>query len=38
VKDKPKKELRDPIHGFIPVYEHELKIIQDPVFSKTSEN
>lgn len=34
MKDKPKKELRDPIHGFIPVYEHELKIIQDPVFQR----
>lgn len=31
---KPEKELRDSIHGFIPVYEHELKIIQDPVFQR----
>lgn len=31
---KPEKELRDPIHGFIPVYSHELKIIQDPVFQR----
>lgn len=31
---KPEKELRDPIHGFIPVYDHELKIIQDPVFQR----
>lgn len=28
------KELRDPIHGFIPVSEHELSIIQDPVFQR----
>ena len=32
--DKPEKELRDPIHGFIPVYKHELEIIQDPVFQR----
>ena len=31
---KPERELRDPIHGFIPIYEHELKIIQDPVFQR----
>jgi len=34
VKIKAKKELRDPIHGFIPIYEHEFKIIQDPVFQR----
>ena len=31
---KPEKELRDPIHGFIPVYSHEVKIIQDPIFQR----
>jgi len=31
---KPKKELRDPIHGFIPIYDQELEIIQDPVFQR----
>ena len=31
---KPEKELRDPIHGFIPIYGPELKIIQDPVFQR----
>ncbi|MCH7561709.1 MAG: HD domain-containing protein [Thaumarchaeota archaeon] len=31
---KPKKELRDPIHGFIPIYDHEFEIIQDPVFQR----
>ncbi len=31
---KPKKEFRDPIHGFIPIYEQEFNIIQDPVFQR----
>lgn len=31
---KPKKELRDPIHGFIPIYDGEFEIIQDPVFQR----
>ena len=31
---KPKKELRDPIHGFIPIYDYEFEIIQDPVFQR----
>ena len=31
---KPKKELRDPIHGFIPIYDQEFEIIQDPVFQR----
>ncbi|PBO85845.1 MAG: hypothetical protein COA77_01395 [Thaumarchaeota archaeon] len=31
---KPIKELRDPIHGFIPVYDQEFEIIQDPVFQR----
>jgi len=30
----PHKEFRDPIHGFIPVYDEELQIIQDPVFQR----
>ncbi len=31
---KPKKEFRDPIHGFIPIYDQEYDIIQDPVFQR----
>jgi len=31
---KPKKELRDPIHGFIPIYDQEFEIIQDPIFQR----
>ena len=31
---KPKKEFRDPIHGFIPIYDQEFEIIQDPVFQR----
>lgn len=31
---KPDREFRDPIHGFIPVYDEELKIIQDPIFQR----
>jgi len=31
---KPKKEFRDPIHGFIPIYDEEFEIIQDPVFQR----
>jgi uncharacterized protein len=31
---KTKKEFRDPIPGFIPQYDHELKIIDDPVFQR----
>lgn len=31
---RPEKELRDPIHGFIPIYGQELKIIQSPVFQR----
>jgi len=34
VNIKPKKEFRDPIHGFIPIYEQEFNIIQDPVFQR----
>ncbi len=30
----PHKEFRDPIHGFIPVYDEELQIIQDPIFQR----
>ncbi len=28
------KNFRDPIHGFIGVHEHELKIIEDPIFQR----
>lgn len=31
---RPRKEFRDPIHGFIPVYGEELQIIQDPIFQR----
>ena len=34
VNIKPKKEFRDPIHGFIPIYDQEYDIIQDPVFQR----
>ena len=30
----PRKEFRDPIHGFISVYDEELQIIQDPIFQR----
>ncbi len=30
----PNREFRDPIHGFIPVYDEELLIIQDPIFQR----
>jgi len=32
--EKPIKEFRDPIHGFIPIYGKEFDIIQDPVFQR----
>ena len=30
----PKKEFRDPIHGFIQVYDEELEIIDNPIFQR----
>lgn len=31
---QPVRRLRDPIHGFIDVYENEMAVIQDPVFQR----
>ena len=31
---RPARRLRDPIHGFIDVYENEMAVIQDPVFQR----
>lgn len=31
---KPIKEFRDPIHGFIPIYEEELAIVNSPIFQR----
>jgi uncharacterized protein len=34
IKTPAKKEFRDAIHGFIPVYEQELQIIDSPIFQR----
>jgi hypothetical protein len=34
IKTPSKKEFRDAIHGFIPIYEEELQIIDNPVFQR----
>lgn len=33
-RKNPARRFRDPIHGFIDVYENEMSIIQDPVFQR----
>lgn len=34
VRRQPARRFRDPIHGFIDVYDNEMSIIQDPVFQR----
>src|SRR6476619_1647190 len=34
MQNQPEKELRDSIHGFIPVSKAELAIIDDPLFQR----